>query len=702
MNVTLIEISTALGITKRSVERRAKNWPFTEEVVRGGKKRLYPLGTLPEDVRKAVQLHTARQLLNTLPAPVESIQPAAPARQALAPARPPVVMTDALRRRTDARHAVLRAITRLQAVCSLSKENAVAALIVEANKAPESEMAQLLVLAQDERGRKGSGMPSIRTIKRWFTKAQAGDLTPRPPRVKDLSLPRWGAAFLQCWRAKQGQSVEAAYKTFTQQWHGGELPSVHQVRRFLAKLPPEMRYRLEHTGAALKAKLPYVIRDWSVFKTGECWVGDGHGMKMKVAKPDDGKPCQPEVTVIMDATSRKVVGWSVSYSENVLAVADALRHAATHHPLPLLYYSDNGSGQANLMLDAPIVGMLARMGIDHQTGIPGNPQGRGLIERFWKTVTLPLARQFDTFHGNGVDQDSLRMTTRDIQKALTRAKRSTGPSSVPKLPSWQQFIDALTVAIDEYNAQHAHSALPTRQGRHLTPNAFWQLHPPTQSRHLSAAELQALFRPHVVRTAERGMVRLWNNHYFNRDLMQVDGEQVQVGYDIHDANTVVVRHMNGEFVCVAEWNANKVDAFPKPFVERLRDQRIQGIVGRAEETIRRAEAERPALEAQEHIVIPGMGDLTRSSLNRKAAELLIEPVDEPAVTGAAPTWESMDGPARYRAWRELDTRKRQGKPLTEAEDTRHRMYQKSPQWQVMHSLHSGNDNAHELHLVRAG
>ena len=80
-------------------------------------------------------------------------------------------------------------------------------------------------------------------------------------------------------------------------------------------------------------------------------------------------------------------------SETAVAVADALRHGMTHFPPPLGYYSDNGSGETGDMLDKETTGILPRIGIEHFTGIPGNPQGRGKIERLWQTITIPLAKQ---------------------------------------------------------------------------------------------------------------------------------------------------------------------------------------------------------------------------------------------------------------------------------------------------------------------
>ncbi|MFO6428444.1 hypothetical protein ACLBOM_38530 [Escherichia coli] len=40
----------------------------------------------------------------------------------------------------------------------------------------------------------------------------------------------------------------------------------------------------------------------------------------------------------------------------MIAVADALRYGMAQHGIPLIYYSDNGGGEKNLVLDADITG----------------------------------------------------------------------------------------------------------------------------------------------------------------------------------------------------------------------------------------------------------------------------------------------------------------------------------------------------------
>lgn len=74
--VDIKTVSVALGISKQATLKREKreSWPFEEESVRGGKKRIYSLASLPKAVREAILHHTIK---NHQSAGVLAISPAA-------------------------------------------------------------------------------------------------------------------------------------------------------------------------------------------------------------------------------------------------------------------------------------------------------------------------------------------------------------------------------------------------------------------------------------------------------------------------------------------------------------------------------------------------------------------------------------------------------------------------------------------------
>ena len=251
-------------------------------------------------------------------------------------------------------------------------------------------------------------------------------------------------------------------------------------------------------------------------------------------------------------------------------------------------YSDNGAGQTGKQIDCPYTGIMNRLGIQHETGRPGNPQGRGLIERSWQQTIIECARQFGSYQGSDVDGQRLRKVTAELakeQRALRRAPASASAEVVklsPKLPSWKQFMDAVDQAVANYNATHRHRELPERaDGLHMTPDEAWDamLDPALQYKE-DPLTLRMMFTPCVQRVAQRGEVVFLNQVYFAPELMQVDGKTVRVHYDIRDPRRVWIQNFKNEIICEAKWAANTVDYFPKAVIEMAREKRVQGIVKR--------------------------------------------------------------------------------------------------------------------------
>lgn len=453
----------------------------------------------------------------------------------------------------------------------------------------------LMRLVETANNKKGKNRTlSERTLNQWVLDYEKADtpeerlkaLAPMQRVAKKAEEIVWLPDFLAVYRQTNGINVAEAYHYFSAEWDARfadeplrlEMkPSIDQVRAALAKLPKHIKEIGRKTGSELRALNTYVKRDWSVLQVNDVWVGDGHAMKLKVAHPEHGRPFIPEVTLIMDTSCRFIVGWSASLAENVLAVADALRYGVERYGIPAIYYSDNGGGEKNWMLDGDITGMLPRLGINHQTGIPGNPQGRGIIERVHQTILYRIARQFETYHGTGADRDTIRQVSTAVI-SLDKAKRKGATQLTPKqqwavgkLPSWNQFLDAVQAGVDWYNNEQVHSEIgmtPAQKRRQLMEKMN-----PDDLVFVTPVEARDLFRPSTLRVAQRGWLQLFNNYYFSAKLLDVDGQKVQVMFDIHDPSQVIVRKQDGTFVCYAELDGNKRDAFPMPFVEKTRQER---------------------------------------------------------------------------------------------------------------------------------
>ena len=304
---------------------------------------------------------------------------------------------------------------------------------------------------------------------------------------------------------------------------------------------------------------------------------------------------------------RMIVGFSVSLAESTIAVADALRIGIKNFGLPLMYYSDNGGGQTGKMIDHEVTGYCARLGIHHETGMPGNPQGRGIIEGLWDSTLIALAKEYDTYTGRGVDSSTKNLMYRKLESAFNaenKGKELTAEQKryKSKLPSWKQFIADVARCIDEYN-NRPHRSLPKKNdGIHFTPAEYRQIRleaDKVEIERLTDSELDTLFMPEEVRITKRGLISLMDNSYFHIDLANYHGEQVRVAYDLHDYEHVIVRTMEGKFICKAVFEGNKRDAMPKPLIQQLKEKRVKHKVQRKENQIAIDKQElRPVIEQQ--------------------------------------------------------------------------------------------------------
>lgn len=392
------------------------------------------------------------------------------------------------------------------------------------------------------------------------------------------------AAFLRFFCVPTRPPVTEAYRAMKPWLHerGIDIPSYSTVCRIEAELPVTVKYRGRVTGSEWRNLKTYIDRDVSMFHSNDIWVGDGHSFKAKVQHPIHGQPFTPEITVIIDWVSRKIVGWSVSLAESTIAVSDAFRHAQmTTRARPLVYYSDNGSGQTGKMIDCPVAGTLARQGIAHETGIPGNPQARGIIERLWQATLIRLARTYPTCTWRGADENAttkmLKLLNRKDQGGIT-------------IPSFRQLLDDVERVVNEYNLEHEHRELDGN-----TPEDEYQARLDKDSIVFgpSDAEIHALWMPEVIRKPQRGLVSLFGNEYCRRELVDVlpEGAKVRVRYDLHNAEKVWLLSMEGVFLGEAIWNGHRVAAFPVPEMDRHRANRAAGKVKRGEQIIAEAQAE---------------------------------------------------------------------------------------------------------------
>lgn len=107
----------------------------------------------------------------------------------------------------------------------------------------------------------------------------------------------------------------------------------------------------------------------------ELWTGDAlHGPQIAGRKT--------YLFAFVDDHSRAIVGYRFGYAEDTVRLAAALRPALAARGVPEAIYVDNGSA----FVDSWLLRACAKLGIKLTHSAPGRPQGRGKIERLFRTV----------------------------------------------------------------------------------------------------------------------------------------------------------------------------------------------------------------------------------------------------------------------------------------------------------------------------
>jgi putative transposase len=576
--MTAAEISDALGVAKRTINRWAQteNWNCVQELVGGVVVKKYLFALLPEERQKEL---LSKELVVSNPAEKSLVVHDPEPVQELSD------LKQWQREIFDARCTIYREFERLQK--SYGTERGITRLLALVET--ESLPPHVLEAAKQANARH-QGKPrclSRSTLLRWQSQVKNGGiaaLAPLPSKEND-SVPEWAAYFIRAYNVPSHPSLRDAMNLMEDILPDHiEMPSYSQVRRFNNNRSAVDKEKGRSSAGSLRRIKGYIQRETEDLQPLEVCMCDGHSFKAKVAHFDHGRPFLPEVCAVIDAKTRVVIGWSAGVAESGQTVADALRHAITVNDkkpeggTPAIFYTDGGSGNVSKLNSSRITGFYARLGVTHKTGLPGNAQGRGLVERLNKSLWIRAAKKLPTFTGKEMDE----AVKRQVYLMLDKSVRKGVQSDI--LPNWREFLECCQAEVDIYN-RTPHSSLPkwndpeTGKKRHMAPLEYWCVHIAKGWRPepLPEALVNDLFYPQIIKTVQRGAVVLQKNRYSNRNVLEAyHGKQVIVEYDIHDAENVRVRDMQQRLLCVASFKSSKQRFFPKEVSRIALEKRAAG------------------------------------------------------------------------------------------------------------------------------
>jgi transposase InsO family protein len=491
-NLTLEQIAESLALSKRSAERRAlrESWPYTEQPVRGGRKRYYRLEDLPVDVRAAVLLKSdslpppnagampamqsalAGGAESSLPLPPAGAMPALPAATGDAPVSGGAFFRDEAQalKAVDAFYKAPKRVReeseRRMRLCLAVRELTLAG--VSARQALRSVAAQ-------------AGVP-MRTLERWwYGQGEFPGVAGVEPRFwLPLLAPRWGQVhrdapmtqaawqhLLADYLRPERPSLLACYKRVLAhaekyQW---QVPSYDAVARRVKKLPHDLVVLAREGREAFDRLFPAMRRSVAHLEALEWVNADGHKFDVFVRLPErfqdveKSRIVRPHLIAVQDVYSRKILAWRLSPTLNALSVQLCFADLIERYGIPDHALMDNGRefGAKAITGGAPWryrfkvtegepLGMLPMLGVQVHWATPFHGQAKP-IERAFRDLCEAIAKDprcAGAYTGNAPDAKPENYGSRAME--------------------WEAFEQVVAEAIARHNAQ-AGRRTETARGR---------------------------------------------------------------------------------------------------------------------------------------------------------------------------------------------------------------------------------------------
>jgi len=309
----------------------------------------------------------------------------------------------------------------------------------------EADHAQRIIAAA-KRMEAGDFGISLRTLQLWERAYSARGADGRPRGVEGLidkrgNEPKGGGAhearsqeaidyFYGVFHAGSRQSIKASHKATLHRAkaHGWTWPqSYAATTKWLARYDDLAESCIHREGrkAYTQQFMPFMERDYSALQPGEIFVTD-HTKADFWAREGDVQ-MRPWLTAMIDARTRRIVGWHLGRTPHQDAILATMRKAFRDCAVPSQVYMDHGADFLSALLTGytkretarlraahgpdwqELVaqqqkvywhGVLAELGIETVAAIQSSPWSKGIIERWFGTFNDQCSKTFATYCGH--------------------------------------------------------------------------------------------------------------------------------------------------------------------------------------------------------------------------------------------------------------------------------------------------------------
>ena len=320
------------------------------------------------------------------------------------------------------------------------------------------------------------------------------------------------------------------------------IPSQSAFRRRLAEVPKAVLIAgREGNKAMLDKAAPYISRDYHSLSPNDIWIADNH--TLDIISYDEEKEMKHRLylTAFLDARSGVLVGWNITENPNSQSTLIALRHGIMRFGIPKKVYFDNGSeflthdlagrghrtrkSQINEVVAHPV---FARLGIEMINAIVKNAKAKP-IERVFRTIKEDFSKSFITFCGGNVLEKPERL------KSVLKSGEIPTDSTVST--AFADYADGI------YNVGSYTGAV--QADRKMSRVEVWNSYIKEQRKAINEDDLNLmLMRSTRAQTVGRNGVHLTiageRLDYWNEETWKMQGEKVYLRYDPSDLGTVRV------------------------------------------------------------------------------------------------------------------------------------------------------------------